>query len=177
MKYIIFFLAIGFLTNCSPSLTPYTKSLHEESGWNNDELKRIQFYLSDDIVLYRQLNTGESVIDAGKIKIKDGKKIEEIVFKKGTPGAFLFSPKKNRFAISFEEGNDAPFLIFGPHPKINNRFVLLAKDWNRRTGQVSYKNKVYKTSSSSAYSCLMVDLERARKLSKKTHQAEGRRVD
>ncbi len=164
-----------FLSACSPKLTPFTERLYDENSWSEDELKQIQFYLSDDIILRREVEKGASKIEHGEIKMVDGKKVEEIVIRKGTPGVFIFSPKEDRFAVSFE-GSDDRYLMFGPNPKASDRFVLLASNWNRSKGQVTYDGKRYYTPSRSAYATLLVDLKRVRKISVKSRTAKGRKV-
>ncbi|MBI5916510.1 MAG: hypothetical protein HY842_14125, partial [Bacteroidetes bacterium] len=133
-------LGLTLLSSCSNKLSYFTQDLQERYRWRDDELKKIQFYVSQDIVLKRELTGGSTDIVSGKIKIEDGRQIEEVVIRKGTPGAFLFSPKDERFAIGFEEGSER-YLIFGPSPKYSDRFVLLASDWDKRTGSVTYDNK------------------------------------
>jgi hypothetical protein len=145
--------------------------------WSGDELQQIQFYLSDDIVLYREAKIGDASIREGKVKIVNGRKVEQIVFEKGTPGIFLFSTSDTNVAISFEEGGDKRYLVFGPNPKYSDRYVLLAKDWKRKRGQISYDDNVYQTSTESAFSMLLIDLEKARKTSIKSRKAKGRTVD
>ena len=166
---------VALLSCCSPALNYYTKSMHEDYRLSETELKNVQFYLSHDIVLYRELGTHDSKIAEGKIKIVNGRKIEEIIFPKETPGVLVFSPKQNRFAISFEEGTDN-YLMFGPNKKAGGRFVLLAKEWDRRIGKVTYKGKTYKTDSDSAMSALLVDVDKARRISKKTSKVKGRKI-
>jgi hypothetical protein len=82
--------------------------------------------------LKRELSGGSSEIISGKIKIENGRQIEEVVIRKGTPGAFLFSPRNDRFAISFEEDGDSRW--FGPlllglfyRRILTNRMALLHK--------------------------------------------------
>lgn len=178
MKSIIklsFIALIGLISSCSPSLNYYTETMHDDYKLSEAELQSVQFYLSQDIVLYRDLGINESKISEGKIKIIDGRKVEEIIFPRETPGVLVFSPKENRFAISFEEGEDS-FLMFGPNKKAGGKFVLLAKEWDRRVGKVSYKGKIYKTNSTSAMSALLVDVDKARKVSRKTKKVGGRKV-
>ena len=51
----------------------------------DDDLKRIQFYLSDAVVLKRGEELGrEKGNDNGALIIKSGKNIEQIVFKRNT---------------------------------------------------------------------------------------------
>ncbi len=166
------------ITACSPKLTPFTQDLYDEQNWSDAELKRIQFYLSEDIVLRRQISRGSSEISRGEIKIVDGKKVEEIVIKRGTPGVFIFRPKDDRFAVSFEGGSDDRFLVFGPSKRNRGRYTLRARDWrNRRNGgEITYDGRVYYTPSNSAYATLMVDLKKIRSVKVKSRTAGGRKV-
>ncbi len=178
MKSILNQLIIGLsvtLIACSPNYKPFTVDLQKSFDWTEDELKQIQFYLSKDIVLQRQLSMGESVIEGGKIEVREGRRVEEVVIPEGTPGILMFMPKPNRMAISFETGKDK-FLMFGPHPKWDGRYMLLGSDWDRRAGQVTYQGRKYRTSSSSAYASLLVDLERVSKVSRARRTAKGRTV-
>jgi hypothetical protein len=176
--YKIVFVAIVsafYFASCSPTLHPFTDDVYNEFGQSEDRLSKIQFYLSNDIVLYRDYGSKQSEVVDGKIKIVDGRKIEEVVFKKGTPGVFVFTPKKDRIAISFEEG-DGRFLMFGPNNKVGGRFVLLAKEWTKRRGKVTYANKSWFTNDKSAYSNLMVDLDKARRTRVSKTTVKGRRI-
>lgn len=164
------------LSSCGPTLSPFTQQLYEENNWTKSELQRIQFYLSNDIVLYRELEGGKSEIVQGEIKIVNGRKREQITFQRGTPGVFMFSPKTNRFAVSFEDGGDERFLVFGPNPNAGNRYVLLASDWNRRQGVVTYAGQKWAVDSDAAYTALMVDLDRLQRTDVNTRVASGRRV-
>ncbi len=176
MRTLIFALVVATLASCAPSLKYYTKDIHDDNRWSDSELKKIQFYLSSDIILWRDISRGESVISNGKIKMVDGREVEEVIIKKGTKGAFLFSPTKNHYAIGFDGSDDNKYLIFGPSEKVSGRYVLLAKEWDRRYGKVSYGDKEYKTSNESAFAYLMVDLDRKNNTKVSTNKASGRTV-
>lgn len=168
-------MSIVVFSSCSKKLSYFTDDLYEDYSWSDDDLKKIQFYLSDDIVLFREASSDNVRISDGKIKIRDGRKVEEIVFKKGTPGLMIFSPKQNRFAVSFEE-NDK-YLMFGPNAKAGGRFVLLAKDWKKRTGQVTYGGETFYTSSESAFTALLVDLDTVGRTNYNVKKVKGRTID
>ncbi len=170
-------LGIFIFSSCGPKLTPFTQRLYDENNWSDDELKRIQFYTSDDIILFRELTRGESEIISGEIKIRNGRKIDEVVIKKGTPGVLIFVPKEDKFAVSFEPGNDDRYLIFGAAIRKGGQYRLFAKDWNRSFGKVTYEGKTYRTSSESQYATLMVDLKRIRDTKVRKRVAKGRTVD
>lgn len=148
-------------SSCGPKLSPLTQRLVEDQNWTQDELKRIQFYLSEDLVLTREVRNGNSEIRNGQVKIVDGREVEQLVFKRNTPGVFVFSPKTQRMAVSFER-NDENFLVFGPNPKAGNRYVIMAADWDRRNGSVTYAGKKWRVNSSDAYASLMIPLKRLR---------------
>lgn len=176
MRYTILLLtAVSFLfTSCSKKLTYFSKDVQQEYNLTEADLKRVQFYLSEDIVLRKKYKGESTKISDGKIKAVDGSKVEEIVFKKGTPGILEFMPKSNRMAVSFESGGSDKYLMFGPNPKAGGRYILLAKEWNRNTGVISYNGQDYSTTSESAYASLLVDLKNARKISVKRRSADGR---
>ncbi len=169
-------VALTIFTGCTPQLSYFTEGLYENYAWTEDELRRVQFYLSDDIVLRREFKGSKSEISSGEIKVVDGKKVEEVVIRKGTPGVFLFSPKQDRLAVSFEADNDR-YLMFGPNPKLDDRFALLAKDWRRRAGAVTYDGRLWRVGSESAYASLMVNLKKVRKINVDSRTATGRTVD
>lgn len=173
---LLAFFSVVLFGACSNRLTYFTEDINERYRWTDNELKKIQFYVSQDIVLKREVSGGDREIISGKIKIEDGRKIEEVVIRKGTPGAFLFSPKPDRFAIGFEDGNDR-YLMFGPSPKYSDRFVLLASDWDRRTGSVTYDDKTWKVTSDVAYAALLVDLRKINKVDVNSRVAKGRKVN
>lgn len=174
LTHLLGLMLLGILSySCSPQLTYINDEMVKQNKWTEDDLKRIQFYLSDNITLTRQLSSGESTITGGKIKIKDGQKIEQIIFKKGTPGILLFLPKENRYAISFDNSSSDKYLVFGPNPKMNSRFALMAKEWDRYMGKVTYNGQIYETSSNSAFSALMVNLKRMHDYNKNVEIAKG----
>ncbi len=175
---VLAFLAVIVLcfSSCSPKLTPFTQDLYQENKWTENELSQIQFYLSEDIMLFRQIGTDTTEIVEGEINIINGKEVEEIVIPKGTPGVFLFSPSANQLAISFESEGEERFLMFGPNPNASNRFTLLAKAWGRENGVVRYDGKEYEVSFTDAFASLLVDLKRASKNDMDSRKAVGRKI-
>jgi hypothetical protein len=169
--------AMMALSSCAPRLSHLTQDLYERNRWTDAELKRIQFYLSDDIVLRRQLGGAASEIVNGKVRVINGQKVDEIIIPNGTPGVFLFSPKANRFAVAFENGSTERYLMFGPNPKAGDRYVLLAKEWDRAEGKVTYDGQEYNVNYGSAFAGLMLDLRRVEEVNRNSRVVNGRRID
>ncbi|MEM6395813.1 MAG: hypothetical protein AAF741_05665 [Bacteroidota bacterium] len=177
MKKLLYLtLIIPFLTACGPRLSPYTQRLYEDQGWNENDLRRIQFYLSEDLVLSREARGGSSTITRGQIKIVDGREVEQVVIKRNTPGVFLFSPRENRMAVSFESSDDL-FLIFGPNPRTGNRYTLRGSEWNRSGGKVTYAGQEWFVGGGDALAFLRVAIKRQRNRDVNSRVAGGRKID
>ena len=168
-------VCVFFLTACSPQYTYFTKSLYEQEKWTEEDIMRIQFFISEDIVLSRFLSEGETSISEGKIVIVEGRKVQQVVIEAYTPGVLVFMPATDRFAISFEEGDDDAYLMFGPNPKYEDRYALLAQDWAEESGQVHYKAQIYQVDVNSAFAALMVDLKQGED-QYETKNVQGRTV-
>jgi hypothetical protein len=175
MRNVLFVLSIITISSCS-NLTPFTKSIYDRYDWSEDELQRIQFYLSDDIVLKRELGSGTKEIINGDVKIIDGKEIEVVKIPKGTPGIMEYTRDRNKMAIRFEEGGDR-YLMFGPNPKYGGKYMLLASEWTRVSGKVHYEGNIYRAENQSQLATLMIDLKRLGKTDVKSRTADGVRVN
>ena len=177
MSRYLFLIPLLFLLSCSPKLTPFTSDLIEQNRWQEDDLKKIQFYLSQDIVLEREIRQNSSEIVMGEIVMRDGREVDRIIFKAGTPGVLVQQGRQERLAISFETGDDSRFLVFTPHPKRNGTFVLSARNWEKGSGQVNYGGSYYYTIPGSGLASLMVDLKASRSSTVRNREAKGRTVN
>ena len=177
MTRILTLLALAFFvcTSCGPRLSPFTQRLYESQGWQEDDLRRIQFYLSEDVVLQRELRNDRSLIRNGTVQVIDGREVEQVVFRRNTPGVFTFSPKSQRVAISFESDNDN-FLVFGPNPKNGDRYTLLAGDWTRNYGTITYAGREWQVSSADAFASLLIPLKRLKDGDTKGRIVGGRKI-
>lgn len=176
MKYLIYLAVLPILfASCSSSMRPFTSGMLENNEWTIEDLSNVQFYLSEDIVIWREAGKSHTQVEDGKIRFEEGRKVEEIIFKKGTPGTYLFSPKRGHFAIGFED-DPSRYLIFGPSSKVRGRYVLLAKDWERNYGKITYGEETWFTNYQSAYVNLMVDAKSRRKTEYRSKTVEGRRI-
>lgn len=170
-------LAAILLTSCGPTLTPFTTQVYEDGRFTESELKRIQFYLSEPIVLSRELRGAKSEVVSGEIKLVNGQKVEQVVIPKGTPGVVLFTPDRERLAISFESSGKNRYLVFGPNPTMNERYTLRASDWQRRSAVVTYDGRKWRAGERAALATLLVDLKKVDQVSVQSRTASGRRVD
>lgn len=172
---MLLILAIISLSSCK-TLIPFSEELKTDNNWNEAQLKQIQYYNSETIVLNRQLKSNETGIVSGKIKMVDGKQVEEIIIRKGTPGIISAIPDSKRLAISFEIGDDH-FLTFGIDPQRGGRYYLRLKDYKKNQyAVVSYFDKTYNISPQALNAYLQVNLKKINKLKTELRVAKGRKL-
>lgn len=176
MKYSFYLFAmIGIFASGCASYVPFTKDLANQYHIQEEQLAALQFYNSSDIILYKDVRNGESKIVSGKIKVIDGREVEEILIQAKTKGIKVNSSDGKSISISFEI-NDNYYLNFGENPKINNKFTLLASDWENGIGIVTYNDEKFKTPTQSGKVFLLVNLKKLQKMDKKERVAKGRKV-
>jgi len=164
-----------FFASCSYYLSPYTSKIQRETNLSEEQLKKIQFYLEGDIVIYRALGTSETQITGGEIKIVNGEKVEEVVIASGTPGVIIGTQESGKLLVSFE--SDGSYLLFGPNGDYGGKYTMMAKEWEGRAGIVDYAGKEYKSTPESIYAYLTVNMEEVNNSTVESKQASGRTID
>lgn len=174
-KLLVFMMLLSFLASCK-NLIPFTQDLKTTNKWTDEDLKKIQYYNSEIIVLHRQLNSNETDIISGKIKMVDGKQVEEIIINKGTPGIISALPDGSRMAISFEIGDDH-YLTFGVDEQRGGRYYLRLKDYEKnKFALVTYFDKTYNLEPLALNAYLQVNLKKINKLQSELRVAKGRKL-
>ena len=176
MKIIIASLFMLVLLGSCKNLVPYTDSLKTKHNLTEEQMKHLQFYLSDPIVLQRHVADGGSTqVLAGKVHIINGEKVEEVIIPSGTPGV-LVKDENGKLEVSFER-DDNHYLRFGANPDRYQSFVLLAGEWKGKIGTVNYAGQKYYTSPESADAILMIDLHKISNYQKEERVAKGRKAN
>jgi len=177
-RFSLFIISAVLITACATGSQKrsFSQQFYKDSGLSQEDLKRVQFYLDRDVVLYRVINSSESRVEGGKITVRGGQNVEEIVIRRGTKGALVFMPKDDRLGISFDAKDDQKYLMFGPNPNNGNRYSLLASDWENGIGYVTYGSSRWKASKPNAFASLLVDHNSMRKTSVVTEIPKGREV-
>ena len=183
MKNLLLLLAVALLSSCSLNrmyLTVATKQDIEKAGV---DIKQVQFYNSEEIVLARQLSKGELKVAEGKVRIENGKSIEEIIIPANTPGICELNDEKT-LKVSFDtgDGKSIPFLVErkGDMATSGSYFKIGAKKWERtargqQIGKVDYQGQIYNLVRG-ANSRLMIDKSILNKVDRNTHVAKGRKL-
>lgn len=115
-------LALTALGGCA-SYVPFTHELRTEHGLTDDEVKNLQFYVSHDVTLRREIESGGRKVTPGhKLLLISGKQIEEVVIPAKTPGvAVKVGPRA--VAVSFQPGTALIFALKGSRLALENGFL------------------------------------------------------
>ena len=176
-------LIVFTLSSCSLNrmlLTVDTKQQIEKAGV---DIKQVQFYNSEEIILARQLNKEEIKVAEGKVRIENGKNIEEIIIPANTPGICELNDEKT-LKVSFDagDGKTIPFLVErkGDVVTSGSYFKIGAKKWvrtnrGRKVGKLDYEGQVYNIVRG-AESRLMIDKAVLNRVKRETRVAKGRKL-
>tara|TARA_Y100000589_G_scaffold321098_1_gene351938 strand:+ start:167637 stop:168218 length:582 start_codon:yes stop_codon:yes gene_type:complete len=175
----VLWVALAALTlfSCAPK-KPLTNQIIQDYKLGEGELKKLQYYVSSDIVLRRGEKKEEEkgADDDGKLVISEQASLDEIYIPAGTPGVCVGVYPGNKIAISFDEkGDDSKFLVFGD-PNNTGRYRLMGAEWKNGQGKLNYGGKVYYATGSSAAAYLKISMKRVKKFKRSRKKVKGRRV-
>ncbi len=175
MKNLFLLSVIVFMFSSCVTYAPITEKIITQNQWKEEDLKKIQFYTSHEIQLYRQAVQGSTTIVHGEIKIVNGKEVEMITIPRRTPGVLTFL-NDGRFAVTFEEG-ETYYLMFGAVQSKGGRYLLLASDWKEDIGEITYGNEKYFTDVNSSRCLLLVDMKKINKENINERTVKGVKID
>lgn len=177
MKNLFYLLLIMILsTSCSKKIV-FTSELRKKLEGNDINVKQLQFYNSNTIILQRKMDTLEVKVEKGEVKYESAALVEEVIIKKGTPGVCEHVKGKDVLKIGFEVGKDK-ILAFGDiHNKNTGKYYLLGlKEWHTYRSEVSYDNSIYKVHTPDNMVYLKIKKKVLRKLTKTSRVAKGRTI-
>ena len=136
-------VAIVALTGCATGRIPFSQAVRDQYRLEGDDLKNLQYVISDDITLQREFRSEEGEISKShKLLIKEGGLVEEVFIAAGTPGiATKVGP--TFIAVSFEPGGSLVFGTSDSDRDPDRLYKLLAKQWTDYYGEVIYDDKTY----------------------------------
>lgn len=170
-------LIIFYISSCTT--IPFTTVLRNEYALNNDDVKQLQYYISDRIVMQREL-TGEEagsmteITSGHTLKKVKGKYVEEIVIMSRTP-CIVVGTVGTSLKIAFEEGDH---LIFEPLGSLGKYY--LRGRFSGVTGKtaIRYAGKTYMAVSGDPTSAhLLVDEETLGKFEKDSRVLPGMQLE
>jgi hypothetical protein len=142
MKKIILpaILTMLFLSSCYNSKIPFTYELKSKLDSHNLDVRNVQFYNSDRIVIRRVVPLDEAKLNNGEISLENGKTIDEVIINKETPGVCKLAGNYI-LGISFEDGNMKTFDF--ELNKMSKTFDLKIKSDDQQSGRIAYDSAIY----------------------------------
>jgi hypothetical protein len=183
LTVILCFTSLTLLFSCSSSrklsnYVPFTRDLRQKLEKENIDLKQVQFYVDQKLVLNRNMGDQKLVVTSGVVKMENGKYVNEVVIPQLTPG-ILQETESDRLLISFEKGSNQ--LAFGPGSGYTiNNYVLYGTQWQNGTAQVNYDSEKFRarcgTCSDVASALLVIRKKELDKWERKSRTVTGRTV-
>jgi len=146
---------------------------------DNIDLKQIQFYIDQKLILSRNLGDQKVEVSSGVVRLENGKFINEVIVPAFTPGV-CESVDNDKLMISFEKGNND--LAFGPGSGYTfNSYVLYGTEWRNGTAAVTFDSNKFRARCGScpdvASVTLVVRKNEIDRIERKTRTLKGRTVE
>lgn len=185
LTVILFFTSLTLLlSSCSSSrklsgFVPFTRDLKQKLDKENIDLKQVQFYLDQKLVLNRNLADQKVVVSSGVVKLENGRYVNEVIIPDLTPGV-CDAVDGDKLMINFEKGNNN--LAFGPGSGSTfNQYVIYGTEWKNGTTLVTYDQNKYRarcaTCSDIAAATLVIKKSVLDKMERKSRTLKGRTVE
>jgi hypothetical protein len=157
---------------------PFTRDLQQKLEKDNVDLKQVQFYVDQKLILSRNVDNEKVVVTSGVVKLENGKYINEVVIPSLTPG-LCEQVTDNKLMISFEKGNNLLAFGLGSGPSYDD-YVLYGTQWKNGTALVDYDASKFRarcgTCSDVASTTLVIRKKEKERLERKSRTLKGRTV-
>jgi hypothetical protein len=125
---------------------PFSEAMRERYRLGEPELRGLQYYISHQIVLERAVAGGTRRVDHGRLIVRGGTSIHQVVLPPGTPGwieapAFVGEGERTHvLEVSFERGAplrfspvepDGAYVLSAPDARPSGAFADLFASWGR----------------------------------------------
>lgn len=125
------------------SMIPFTRELYNRLRLNNQDIRKLQFFVDQTIILSRGLSQDKLYIDQAKIVNQYGINENKIELPALTPGV-VEAIEPDGLRISFESpNNNFKFINNKYSPEF---FAFSGTNWDNGTAEVAYKGTTYKAS-------------------------------
>ena len=178
--------SVVFLFSCGSSrktagdrYVPFTRELKLRLERDNVDLKQVQFYIDQKVVMARNLGSEKVEVTSGVVKFNNGEYINEVIVPSFTPGV-CESSANEKLMISFEKGNND--LAFGLGSGYSaDSYVLYGNDWKNGSAVISFDNNKFRAHCATCQDLAMVRLvvrkSEIDKVERKTRVVQGRTVE
>lgn len=176
MKYVL--VAVLGLTalSCSQRI-PYNDDIRKEYDLTAENLKKVQFYTSSQIILQKSVQSGsQEISQGGKLVVNQNRQEDRLIINPSTKCIFEKYGDKGEVFIRFEVGTGKTLKFAVRQNQANGKFYLDANWKSDKGGEVQYGNEVYYANSASGNAFLMVSIQKLKRTKRKDRVVKGIKV-
>jgi len=170
--YLLILIVVSlFLASCNSTIY-FTQEMRNNLNQNKLDVKDVQFYVSQKLILKRNLTYEETKIARGEITFENGQYVEEIIIPKNTEGIAIDNGNE-WLNVAFEQGEnrDLQFVM-----NSENYYQITALEWEGNYGKVKYDTTFYYLEPGGDEALLKVKKEDVFNFQKKKRVVKGRSV-
>lgn len=124
------------------SMIPFTRDLYNRLRMSNQDVRKLQFFVDQTIILSRGLSQDKLYIDQGKVVNQYGVNENKIELPTLTPGV-VEGIDPDGLRVAFENGNNLKFINNKYSPEF---FIFSGTNWDNGTAEVPYRGTTYRAS-------------------------------
>ena len=172
----ILLISSVLLSSCSPKV-PFTQSVRDQNKLSLAELQKIQFYTSGPIVLNKGTTAEKTkTTEDGKLVIKSGKSIQQVVIKAKTPGAVDQVVDVNSLKVAFEDGSEKSF-VFSSQSDRSGFYRIVPASHDGNNFKINYSGESYNLVEGSEGAILLFKMKSLKVLKVVEKVAKGKKVN
>jgi hypothetical protein len=178
MKKLFFALVgVSILASCGIKV-PMTKQIKDEYNLTNENMKKVQFYVSSEIILARSSQQGSATTNSDGTLVASSSKISDrIIILPRTKCILEKVGDKGEVLIRFETG-PGKSITFAARPNDGAGKLYFIADWQQgKGGKIIYGEKEeYFATAASGNAFLMVKVKKSQKNKRKDRVVKGMKV-
>lgn len=174
---IIFAFALAFTCFSCAVKVPLTSQIKEEYGLDADNMKKVQFFVSSEIIMEKSSTKGSSgTTSDGTLVSQNSKEQSRIIIMPRTKCVFEKYGPNNEVFIRFEPGN-GKIIRFSTRPNMEKGKFYLDAQWEAgKGGKLEYDNAEYYATPGSGDAYLMVKVKKSQRTKRKDRIVKGMKV-
>ena len=175
MKFLAL-LTLGLVLFSCGTKVPVTNELKEQYELNEKNMKIVQFYTSQTIILQRSKTSGSQGASDGKLVTSKNSEQDRIIIPSNTKCIFDSYEKNGEVLIRFELGVGKTIKFAVRQGQSSGKYYLVA-NWKPDVGgEILYGNETYFVTQESGSAYLMVVLKKLNKSKRKDRVVKGLKV-
>jgi hypothetical protein len=173
---LIAFLTLGLILFSCGTKVAVTDELKDQYDLTEKNMKIVQFYTSQTIILQRSKTSGSQGASDGKLVTSKNNDLDRIIIPSNTKCVFDSYGSNGEVFIRFEVGVGKTLKFAVRQGQSSGKYYLVANWKPDLGGEISYGNETYYATQESGSAYLMVVLKKLNKTRRKDRVVKGMKV-